>query len=189
MISKWYRHPLIILALLLIIFFLPVYLAQWAFRQHLAFGHTTNYGELLQPAQELIKLPLITEQGKPVVQQQLSGKWLFLLLIGSHCTDKCTKALYNMRQVRLATGKDMQRIQRVIVTPLGLQDTKLDQLLSKEYQGTWHFQINASKLPLAMNYLYLVDPHGLIILRYALDVNPTNMLKDVERLLKFSQIG
>lgn len=184
----WYRHPLFILLILIIVFFLPAYLARVAYEHHVGFGKTTNHGELLKPPLELAKLKLTNKLDQPVTTQTLEGHWLMLLVVGEQCDSDCQRGLYNMRQIRMATGKDMNRIARAVVSPKSINQA-FGQLLVREYEGTWHFYANPSTLSLQTGSLYLVDPRGFVALRYPPNANPTNILKDLERLLKYSKGG
>ena len=39
------------------------------------------------------------------------------------------------------------------------------------------------------DYIYVIDPLGNVVLRYAQDAEPGRMIKDLTRLLKTSRIG
>ncbi len=38
-------------------------------------------------------------------------------------------------------------------------------------------------------YIYLVDPLGNLMMRYPRDPDPAKLLKDLQRLLRYSRIG
>jgi hypothetical protein len=38
-------------------------------------------------------------------------------------------------------------------------------------------------------HIYVADPRGIVMLRFPANAEPRGMLKDLERLLKASQIG
>lgn len=107
-----------------------------------------------------------------------------------------------MRQLRLALGKDQDRVARVILTDKSARtDQKLQQLLTGEYQGIYHWQANDKTLAIGLNGqlpssnaatlegFYIVDPHGNLILNYDGNRDVGVVLQDLERLLKVSQIG
>ena len=52
-----------------------------------------------------------------------------------------------------------------------------------EFTGGWRTDGRSG------GWVYLVDPHGNLVLRYAADGEAGGMLKDLTRLLKLSQIG
>jgi hypothetical protein len=41
----------------------------------------------------------------------------------------------------------------------------------------------------APDHVYLVDPLGNLMLRFPRDPDPSGMIKDLQRLLKYSRIG
>ena len=102
-----------------------------------------------------------------------------------------------MRQSRLIVGREMDRIVRVVLME---DDVKPSAELVRRYQGTaW---INAkslpwlSKLPVPSKdtsqgraYLYAVDPLGNVFMRYGADADTKLVAKDLQRVLKASQIG
>ncbi|MGH8809006.1 MAG: SCO family protein, partial [Noviherbaspirillum sp.] len=94
----------------------------------------TNYGALIDPrAHPMPPLGTSTLDGKPSTLDAFKGKWILLQVGEAECPDACRKRLHDMRQLRLAQGKDMDRIERVwLVT----DDKPLETLLMREYDGT-----------------------------------------------------
>lgn len=146
-----------------------MFLAKY-FYEHRDVTQTVNYGELLNPPLSLGKIV-----SKNIVEYQ--GRWV-LLYVSPVCDTLCTQNLYKMRQVRLATGKDQERIVRLLVTQSAYA-------LPEGYQGTYQEETSQQIQP----GLYLADPHGNIILYYKKDADPEKLLKDLTRLLRISQIG
>jgi cytochrome oxidase Cu insertion factor (SCO1/SenC/PrrC family) len=192
-----------IFIMLCVIFILPIILAGLYFKEIGKFHEKTiNYGELIQPPRQLEKLALNDANNKPIPSQTFHGKWLFLYVNPGVCKEDCQKELYNIRQVRFATGKNMDRIQRAIITfTKPKADPELQQLLQGEYSGTIfalaqpkQFEnvmdgLDTTKLAMTQGYLYLVDPLGNIMMEYPLNANPSLILQDLQKLLKVSQIG
>ena len=196
------NSPMLFLTFLGIIFILPSVLAWYGYSQHgWIFHKTNNYGELITPPRDLNKLTLYSADGKEFSQQDLRGKWLMLYVSPNHCDEACQKELYYMRQVRLMTGKEMERVQRAIITIKGKTDPKLPQIIQNGYVDTFELQANQQDLqqwltglpsaPLAISqgYLYLVDPLGNVMMEYPLNADPNGIFKDLKKLLKISQIG
>ena len=84
-----------------------------------------NYGELLATK----PLPVIQGvglEGKPEQLDRLRGKWVLLQVDSGNCDRRCVTKLYKMRQVRLAQGKHMERVQRLwLLTDRQLPDAQL----------------------------------------------------------------
>ena len=72
-----------------------------------------NYGELIEPARPLPDATLTLADGQSFRLGTLRGKWVLMLTAPGACDESCQRALYNMRQVRRAQGKNMDRIERV----------------------------------------------------------------------------
>jgi hypothetical protein len=155
-------------------------------------GGAANYGTLLAPHQ-LPDTPLRGADARPLRLSELRGKWLLVQFDSGACDAYCERKLYFMRQVRKALGKDMTRVERVwVVTdeqaPKGalieaIDATRLVRMNGKELGG--EFPADRSNT----DHIYLVDPLGNLMMRFPRDPDPSRMLKDMQRLLKASQIG
>jgi cytochrome oxidase Cu insertion factor (SCO1/SenC/PrrC family) len=154
-------------------------------------GHT-NYGELMN-APPLPNARLRLVDGAPFEMSALRGKWVLLMADTAQCNDACQRKLFTLRQLRLTQGKDMDRIERAWLIS---DDGAVAEKLADEYRGTWFIRAGAGevlkglpvKRPVA-DYIYLVDPLGNVVLRYAYDAEPGRIIKDLTRLLKTSRIG
>src|SRR5687768_15048665 len=86
----------------------------YAARDHLPIPAPKSNGVLIQPARPLAAFSLDTPTDKPLRREDLHGRWT-LVYVGGDCALPCQASLYKMRQVRLALGKDTERVQRVYV--------------------------------------------------------------------------
>lgn len=151
-----------------------------------------NHGDLLQPA-PLPAMPLPLPGGGELRLEQLRGKWLLLQIDSGNCEARCQEKLYAMRQIRLAQGKDMVRLERLWL----LSDDSLPAPgLLAEYEGTRVIRaagtgvLNAFPAPGDRTaHLYVVDPQGNLMMRFPERPDPTRMIKDLQRLLRPSRIG
>ncbi len=181
------------LALIGLFFALPFALAWIAYWLHWTPGHTGNYGALLQPPRQLPGGGLTALDGKPFSLSSLRGKWVMLQFDAAACDAYCERKLYFMRQLRVAQGKDRDRVERVwILTDGGTPRRALMTAIDGTYvvraaDGT----VAAAFAPAgrAQDHIYLIDPLGNLMMRFPRDPDPSKMLKDLQRLLKISQIG
>lgn len=179
------------LLLLLGVFAAPVIAAYLAYFYFMPEGRM-NYGELLEP-RPLPEAALKGLDGKPFRLQQLKGKWVLLHWDAGNCGAQCRGKLYSMRQIRLAQGKEMDRIERAWL----VDDGELPKTETvAEYTGTWVVDARGGGLeryfpaPRSVrDHVYLVDPLGNVMLRFPEDADPRRMVKDLARLLKVSRIG
>jgi cytochrome oxidase Cu insertion factor (SCO1/SenC/PrrC family) len=152
-----------------------------------------NYGELIDPARPLPDATLTLADGQPFRLGALRGKWVLMLTAPGACDESCQRALYHMRQLRRAQGKNMDRIERVwLIT----DDVPLDPALARALEGTYFVRAAGSEVlrepPLAgarPGHLYLVDPLGNLMLRFPRDADPSGILRDISRILRVSRIG
>lgn len=155
-------------------------------------GGRMNYGELLEPM-PVPEAMLAGFDGKSFGLAALKGKWILVQWDGGGCDSVCRDKLYSMRQIRLAQGKDMDRIERAWLVDDGVAPAPET---VAEYPGTW--VLNARGRGLERNFpaaqsvrdhVYLVDPLGNVMLRFPKNADPRRMVKDLTRLLKVSRIG
>lgn len=156
----------------------------------------TNYGQILDPRQyPLPKLNAFALDGTPTELTAYKGKWLMLQVGASDCNTACKTQLYEMRQLRLAQGKAMSRIERVWL----ITDAQpIDATLMHEYDGTRMLRVQPASLdrwlPVApgtvpSDHLYVVDPLGNLMMRFPKDADPNKIKNDLGKLLRASSIG
>lgn len=150
-----------------------------------------NYGDLVEPV-PLTDRPLQTLDGKPFAMSSLRGKWLMIHADSGACLPACVEKLWKIRQLRLTQGNDMERIERIwLIT----DQAPIDPTLQKEFAGTLMLRASAEfvrQLPAKSTpnaHIWLADPLGNVMLRYPEDADPNRIKKDLNRLLKVSQIG
>jgi len=156
----------------------------------------TNYGTLLDP--RLYPMPTLNsvlQGGAPEELTAYKGKWIMLQVSGSDCKSDCQKGLLAMRQLRLMQGKDMDRIERVLLVT---DQAPMETMLLREFDGTHFLRVDPAAvkawLPAeegtsAFDRLYLIDPIGNLMMRYTVDADPNKVKKDIIKLLKASSIG
>jgi len=132
-----------------------------------------NYGELIAPR-------LLS--GPPF--DALRGKWVLVSFDAAACDAYCEKKLYFMRQVRRTQGKEMERVERLwAITDGGKPRPEVIAAI----EGTHVISFNDKSF--SSEHIYLVDPLGNLMLRFPRDPDPSKMVKDLQRLLKYSRIG
>lgn len=151
---------------------------------------TANYGELVAP-RPVSAQQFDAREGGHFRFAQLSGKWVMVASDSGACAPACVEKLATLRQVRLALGRNASRVERVFV---------VDDLARPDPETLRGFEGMVVALtprglqvpPGAGNdraHIYLVDPRGNVMLRWPAAADRGRMLKDLQRLLKASQIG
>jgi len=152
----------------------------------------TNYGQLLPP-DRIADVSIRQADGSDFTLAALKGKWVLMMVDSGICDAFCRRKLYQMRQVRLTQGKDMERIERAWLVD---DEARPASELVTEYRGTRVVSARGSpllsRLPADVSvrdHIYIVDPLGNLMMRYPRDADPSRIKKDVTRLLKVSGIG
>jgi hypothetical protein len=156
----------------------------------------TNYGTLVDPrAYPIPALGATTLDGKPIALDAYKGKWMMVQVNDADCQEPCRKRLHDMRQLRLAQGKDMDRIERIwLIT----DDKPVETIVMREYDGTRMLRVNPDALKAwlpgeqgttAADHIYMIDPLGNLMMRFPKDADPNKIKKDLSKLLKASSIG
>jgi len=151
---------------------------------------TANHGELLLPPALASQQSFARASGKQFEFSELRGLWVLVATDSGACPASCIDKLTAMRQVRLALGRDAERVTRVLVADDAIAP---DAAALAPFEG---MQIVVAPPGGALapgasdhDHVYLVDPNGNVMMRWRVQDNPRGMLKDLERLLKASQIG
>ena len=152
-------------------------------------GHV-NYGELLPP--KPMPDPAVTlVDGTPFRLSALKNKWVLLVAQPGGCDPYCQQQLIYLRQLRLAQGKESDRVERVwLVIDNAMPDPKL----LADFPGMYTVRAAATPLVAALpaprtpaDHIYIVDVLGNLMMRYPRDADPRKMLKDIARLLRHSK--
>jgi len=181
----------------------------------------TNYGDLVDPQvdtrslqtsplpgslpiDETARLELDTPMAPPtpdlaagqtVSLDDWRGRWLMVLLAPAECGPACTTNLYNMRQVRLTTGKNRDRVQRLWLLP---DQAEPSAELLRQHPGMVTARVAPDQAAgffrpapgqNQADHIFLIDPLGNLMMRFPADTNPSKMKKDINKLLKASRIG
>ena len=197
-------RPRAILILLFAVFALPPLLS-WFLFNYTDMGResdTGGHGTLVVPPRPVPDWPLVDMAHKSEAERRMHGKWTLVYLLNGECREFCLGNLYKMRQLRLATGKYAQRVQRVVlVVDNDRRALTNEQLL--EYPGQLVsfpenmdrgsletlFKLGTYDRPFIQDRLYLIDPLGNLMMSYAAQTAPNGIIKDLTRLLKYSRIG
>ena len=172
--------------LVAVLFAVPVVASYLAFFVWRPEGRV-NYGDLLQ-VRPLAEMALRHLDGRTFRFAELRGKWVMVSIDAGACARSCEAKLFMMRQQRLMQGREMDRVERVFLVE---DDEPLSTTLLREIDGTRVLRaggsplLNAFPAPSARrDHLYLIDPHGNLMMRFPGAPDPQRMKKDIEHLFK-----
>ncbi len=156
-------------------------------------GGKPPYGQLVQPQRPVPALHLRTLDGHPFDLRSLNGYWLMLVAAPAACDPACQQLLYDMRQFYLAAGTDQYRVARVwLIT----DDAPVNPGVFAPAAGTVMLRADPAELrrwlPLASGEslqgpMWLVDPLGNLMLRFASGFDPARALGVFNKLLYNTQ--
>lgn len=179
------------LTLIALVFFGPLILAAWLYfgGEGLRPEGRTNHGALLEP---IVNLDDILPDSP--LHAHNDEHWLIIYSTDAPCDDACEFALYTLRQTRLMLGKDMDRLRRVFLHGESAPDTvRLAEqhagLITLRDSGLSELLENRKPASLSRGGFYLVDPLGNLVMYFRPDIDPSDMVDDIKRLLRHSRIG
>ena len=164
---------------------------------------TTNHGEFVSPPVSMTSLTLTDAEGSPWTFNEQKLKWRLLILGDSECIERCREMLYLSRQVHISLGKYSRRFERLYIV--------LDGTISEETAGYIRQNhpflhtvrgssqelkdlLSSTNTPFSPNTsdevggirAYLVDQQGLVMMSYTLKNKGSEMIEDIEHLMKYS---
>ena len=189
--------------IMLVLFGLPYFISWYSYYtgDTLFFKQGKSNGQLISPVRKLPDFRLKDINGELITRQQFVGKWTLLLTGPSSCNETCLERLWTMRQVRLALSVDRQRVQRFFLTKETAQYDALLSLLPSEHRGLRVFGLDETAESQSLRKtlqpesdlqefsLYIVDPLANVMMYYPPAIEGKKVLKDLERLIKFSKVG
>lgn len=181
--------------LLIAVFVVPLLIAMlmYAMRDYVPTVKSVSHGELIHPAQPITIFELQQRPSQLKTLDDIKGKWTYLIYSPNSCTLECEASLFKLRQTKIATGRESNRIQSVLIVgenkiSSNILDrnkrTHVGKLLKFELENQPGFQKQ-----LQQGMVYLVDPNGNLMMQYDTTSTSRGMLKDIKKLLKISNIG
>ena len=179
------------LALIAAVFFVPLLAAAWLYFSGdgpQPVGRT-NHGALLEPIESLQDL-----EPTPALAARLDGRWALVYVNRGPFDEDAHSGLYTIRQLRLATGRERDRVQRVFLHGPEAPDTlfvaeRHAGLITTSDDRLADWLVTKSPATLPPGGIFLVDPLGNVVMYFSPTLHPDDMIDDVNRLLKLSRIG
>lgn len=119
-------------------------------------------------------------------------RWQLLVTAPQECDEPCRRMVYLARQINIGLGREADRASHALASARPLA-TDYQQQLQREYPQLRHYPLDADvygrEVPAPVPQLWIVDPHGNLVLRYGAEAQGKAILDDLRYLLKISQIG
>ncbi|MFB9884807.1 hypothetical protein [Balneatrix alpica] len=168
---RWSLWAVLAISLVPIVLAQILYFSGWkpeATKEH---GHFFNpvidYSQWLEGDTELNKAWL--------------GRWSLYLSVAGSCDKRCLTRVEEVTQLHLALGREAPRVMRVWA------DASMAAVEGDPFARIERVNFIDQQVPELS--LTVIDPHGNIVINYPLNTEARWILKDLQRLLKLSNIG
>jgi cytochrome oxidase Cu insertion factor (SCO1/SenC/PrrC family) len=157
---------------------------------------TVNHGNIVSPPRAIATANLPLLDGGTLPGNWFKHEWSLVYTGAPACPTRCKKTLYLTRQIRLALGAKMNRVQRLFIVTgkakhaeaLRRAHPDLTVVSAKGTTGRAFLGQFVGDAGLG-DRIYIVDPRGRLMMSYPADADPKGIIADIERLLKYSQLG
>ncbi len=146
---------------------------------------TTKNNGILMPAGIHVPVTLTNIQ---------KGKW-GLLVISDDCHSSCQQQVYRMQQLHKSLGKYYDRLQPIWLTTqsdieqqsltVGIDFSEVTTLQNNDVLA-W---FNQQQLAWQDQSVWLIDPTGVLVMRFHPELTARQVMSDLNWLLKVSRIG
>ena len=179
--------PKFTLSLLGLMFLIPLTLAWLMHNGVIDFtpGSGVNKGTLIDP-------PVAAQVPEDFARLGLDEHWVLAHFPGEYCDGACEERLYGLNQMLRALGRDAVRVRILLLSEPGETASELPLPEGSESVFT---SINTDTIKLSQQFnslgdtrgIFIIDPLGNIMMRYAPETTPDDMLSDMERLLQYQK--
>lgn len=141
-----------------------------------------NHGELLQPPTDLRQTKLVLADGQPYPWNPGARTWRILAVPPSTCDAECARVLAELDKVWRLFGHNADKVEVLWLgsLPAGASLPEVRELRDEPALRAALPRVDdPTGIP-----LYVVDPHGFVVLRYPPHADPAGLRTDVARLLK-----
>jgi hypothetical protein len=120
-------------------------------------------------------------------------RWQMLVTAPKDCAVDCQQLVYLARQIQIGLGRDAGRASHALAAAQPLS-ADYEAKLRSEYPQLQRYPLDAGVFSKttgdkATPQLWIIDPHGNLVLRYEPNVKGKDLLNDLRHLLKLSNIG
>ncbi|WP_160105923.1 hypothetical protein [Pseudomonas izuensis] len=125
--------------------------------------------------------------------QAQEDRWQLLVTAPKECSVDCQQLVYLARQIQIGLGRDAGRASHALAVTQPLS-SDYETKLQHEYPQLQRYSLDAQIYTKGAQgndtaHLWIIDPHGNLVLRYDPSVKGKDLLNDLRHLLKLSNIG
>ncbi|MDH5516323.1 MAG: SCO family protein [Gammaproteobacteria bacterium] len=184
--------------LLIFTFVAPIGAAYWLFTAG-GTENTVNRGEFVRPGVQLLDMKLKSLDGTDATEKQLYGHWHLMYFMNANCDKQCEEKIYTIRQIKTSLHKESPRFVNLLIhfdeninaefkKKIESHYSNFDRYIGKKEVFNEALEYADNEM-IEKNIIFIVDPIGNVILKYSNDKTAKDIISDIKRLLKASQIG
>jgi hypothetical protein len=206
------------LAFLLLIAFVPITMATFAFRAATESGFftgTTNRGNLIIPPADITDLAMKDANGNPAfrafedliavldnVDDYETQPWHIVYVNTGECAAACRERIHLLRQMHITLNKNQPRVRRYYLhaaeAPLSADSVAHFRenfpSMGVAYGDKSNIEANLSEKGLLLdlaadNFIFFIDPVGNVMMYYTSEHGIDAIKADLEKLLRHSSLG
>lgn len=202
------RKTRITIVVLTLVFFVPFVsvlipsVRDWI-GDNIAPSRTKSYGELVNPPRPLDQVNFVAYQSDIDSLEKIKSKWSMFYLVRDKCDQVCNENLIKMREARYAQSGNALRISYYLIFTDKIDSEFISQHMqehprlmvlmladkSKSNEFINQFKIEETVDVIESHRVYLVDPIGNLMMSYPMGFHRDGLLKDLKKILHYSQIG
>jgi hypothetical protein len=173
------------LILILAVVIAPMILASAMYQWRFWVPETRSYhGELIGNGQSRADLGIAAAT---------ETRWQLLVTVPQACDSACKELVFLARQIHIGLNRDVSRASHALAVAQPLT-AEYDAQLQREYPQLTRYPLELDAYGKTAGeakgaQLWIVDPHGNLVLRYDATSKGKEILNDLRHLLKISQIG
>lgn len=125
--------------------------------------------------------------------QAQENRWQLLVTAPKDCSVDCQQLVYLARQIQIGLGRDAARASHALAIAQPLNSDYATKL-QRAYPQLQRYSLDPPTYIKGAKsndtpHLWIIDPHGNLVLRYDPTVKGKDLLNDLRHLLKLSNIG
>lgn len=181
------RNRIALLAVVAV-FVLPILVAMWIARSDRIPGATGVHGEMYDPARDLREVTIEPVDGSAYAWNPQERTWRILVVAPARCDTECVDLVAGLDKVWRLFGRNAERVHvlwacadEACMPPPGasLPDTFVRIRPGAALRAALPGVDDPGGTP-----VYVLDPNGFLVLRYAPGFDPSGLRRDVGKLVR-----
>lgn len=140
-------------------------------------GSTRNHGDLLAPPLPMQAVGAQQADGKPWAWENTDYRWTLLAQLPAACDQACEELLTVLPKVRQTLSRHAHRLPQFVLAPAEARGDALPALALTDALPELQAAVTGVEV-------WLVDPHGYLVLHYPAGFDPNGLRRDLSRLIK-----